>query len=145
MAYKEEKEILISHKQAGHPPIPEADQARLLLTGDPTIINQIPGVVQAKAVPHVLYRHYAKLKKPDFKKYFVESDYVEQKLAAHIMYPNGNGLHIIPMPNGAFEARMLERGEAFDIVPLADRNALHDFLIHQIYMFYFLDARLENW
>ena len=122
----------------------EADQARLLLTGNPEIINMIPAVVQAKVVPHFLYRHYVKLKKQDFKKYFVESDYVGQKLDDHLKHPLHNGLHIIAMPNGSFEAQMLERGEPFETTQLADRDALNNFLIDQIYLSHHLDARLDK-
>lgn len=144
MTIREESEVVMSHKKAGYPAMSEADQAQLLLTHNPEIINKIPGVVQAREVPPFIYRHYVKLKKQAFKNYFIKSDYIEQQLAEHLKNPMHDGMHIIAMYDGSFEARELERGNAFEITKLADRNALNDFLIDQIYIRHYLDDRLNK-
>jgi hypothetical protein len=136
--------ILQSHKKVGYPALSEEDQARLLLTGDVEIINAIPSVVRAKELPHFLVRHYVKLKKAAFKKYFLKSDHVDKWLAQHKAYPMADGLHIVELPNGKFEAQIFERGSPYDVVLLANRDELNNYLIDQIYFQFSLDGRLEK-
>ena len=99
----QEDEIYAVHEKLGFPTLSEQDQADLLLTNNPAIINKLTPGFRADFIPGALYRKYVTIHRETFRHYFIESDYFIRRKKVQRENPLLDGDWIREKKNGTFE------------------------------------------
>lgn len=129
-------DVYKAHEQIGFPEISEKEQADILIWHNVDIINNLTPNYKADYIPPSVAKKYIKLSKDKFRKYFIESGYLEKTYDTHLKYTWLDNKWVEKINDSKYQLKVQVRGILIHIESFEGYDTMIDFFVKRIYKTY---------
>ena len=124
--------IYNGNEQMGFTEISEKEQADILIWHNVNIINNLTPNYQADGIPPTLVKKYIKLPKEKFRKYFIESGYLEKIYDTHLKYKWIDSKWVEKINDSKYQLKVQVRGVIIHIETFEGFDAMIDYFVNHL-------------